>query len=197
MLSESKIHYKRNILISIILSELLIIAVFIFSPENSDSNEKKLYDEPIVLYNEIPRTVQSLPVQMSRPEVPAIYISDEPEAFQLLEDVSLASNEQQQTNVVSAESAHLNKVQTAASAPRQIFEVVPADRDNEFTGRLQLSLKINEKGQVVDHRIIYNSLDCAECLYEIIKAAYKSRWEPGYVNGKSTDYWVMKSYIFN
>ncbi len=197
MLSENKIHYKRNILISVILSELLIIAIFIFLPENSHSSEKILYDEPVILYNEIPRTVQSLPVQMSKPQVPAIYILDEPEAFQLLEDVSLASNEPQHTGVVSTESADPGKVQDAAAVPRQILEVVPAEGNNEFTGRLQLSLKINEKGQVVDHKIIFNSLDCFECLNKIIKAAYKSRWEPGYVNGKNTDYWVMKSYIFD
>lgn len=197
MLTDSKIHYKRNFLISVILSELLIISIFIFSPKKYIQDEKILYDEPVFLFDEMPGTVQGLSVQISKPQVPAIDISDEPEAFQLLEDVNLTSDESEQISEFAAESADKGNIQSVASAPRQIFEVVPANRDNDLTGRLQLSLKINKKGQVVDHRIIYNSMDCTECINEIIKAAYRSKWEPGNVNGKNMDYWVMKSYIFN
>ncbi len=197
MSTDRKIHYKRNILISIILSEVLIISAFIFSPKESLREEKILFDEPVILFDNMPRTVQSKPIQISKPDVPPIIISDEVEVFEPLDDVNLLSNAADQTGIVSTDFADQSALQSIRSVPRQIFEVVPAGGDNEFNGRLQLSLKIDKNGRVVDHRILYNSLDCTACLNDIIKAAYRSKWEPATVDGKNADYWVVKSYMFN
>jgi hypothetical protein len=90
-----------------------------------------------------------------------------------------------------------NNIKPERSAPRLIYEVVPSEGDNEINGRLQISLKINENGEVIDHRILSNSLDCDKCLNDIIRSVYKSKWEPARVNGKKEDYWVVKSYTFN
>jgi hypothetical protein len=197
LLTKSKIHYKRNILISIILSEILIISAFVFSPGGSLPDRKIIYDEPLILFDEIPRTIQSLPAQVQRPEIPSIYIPEEVEAFELLQDVNLKSEVSDQNVKTPSEFADQSNIRPVMSAPRLIFEVVPAYEDNEFKGSLQLSLKINEKGRVIGHRIISNSLDCSDCLNDIIKAAYRSKWEPAIVNGKFADYWVVKSYVFN
>jgi hypothetical protein len=196
LLTNSKIHYRRNILISIILSELLVISIFIFSPDKSVQDKKFLYDEPVILFDKMPLTVQKLPTYKQKPGIPAIYISDQVEAFELLDDVTLQSKVNGQNAVVSSESADQTNIRPVRSAPRQIFEVVPANDDNKVNGRLQLSLKINENGRVIDHRILFNSLDCNDCLNDIINAAYRSRWEPASINGKNADYWVMKSYTF-
>jgi hypothetical protein len=83
------------------------------------------------------------------------------------------------------------------SMPRLIFEMVPSDEENKINGKLELSLKINEDGKVIDHKILFNSLDCSDCLNLIIHAAYKSKWEPAIVDGKKADFWVEKSYTFN
>ena len=197
MLIDSKIHYKRNILISIILSELMVISVFMFSPDKSFLDKKFIYDEPVIHFDEMPRTVQSPHIDKQKPDIPAIYISDQVEAFELLDDVTPSSKVSGQDEIVSAESAVQTNIRPVRSAPRQIFEVLPANDDNEINGRLQLSLKINENGRVIDHRILFNSLDCSDCLNDIINMAYRSRWEPALVIGKNTDYWVVKSYKFN
>ena len=197
MLIKGKAYYKRNLLISIIISELLVIAAFIFSPGLSSAKRQILYDEPLIPFDEIPRTVQNLPKQNQSPEIPLIRISDEVGAFELLDDVHQGPMVSDQNNETTPGFTYRGKTQLLNSAPRLIFEVVPAAEDKDFNGILKLSLKINEEGQVVDHRIISNSLECSRCLNEIIRAAYRSKWEPAIVNGKKGDYWVMKSYTFN
>ena len=196
MLIKSKKYYRRNLLISMIISELLIISAFIFAPRLSSPERHILYNEPLIPFDKIPRTIQSLPIQNQSPEIPSIQISDEVEVFELLDDVRIGLMESDQHNKHTSEYTYSSKTRLMSSVPRLIFEVVPA-RDNDFNGILKLSLKINENGEVIDHRILYNSLDCTTCLNEIIQAAYRSKWEPAIVNGKKEDYWVMKSYSFN
>ena len=197
MQTEHKIHYKRNILVSIILSEVLTISAFLLSPDSSLRDKKNIYDEPIVLINDVPQTIQSNTARGARPTIPQVFIPDKVDAFDLLEDVNLSAETYELNDRASTESAAHTNIRPVRSSPRQIFEVLPANEDNVFNGKLQLSLKINGNGRVVDHRILFNSLDCKDCLNDIIKAAYRSRWEPAMVNGKNSDYWVVKSYIFN
>lgn len=197
MLTDSKIHYRRNILISIILSELMVISVFMFSPDKSFRDKKFIYDEPVIRFDEIPLTVQTRQIDAPKPDIPVIYITDHVEAFELLDDVTLPSEVIGQNTMVSFESGDQTNIRPVRSSPRQIFEALPENNDNELNGRLQLSLKINENGTVIDHRILFNSLDCNDCLNDIINAAYRSRWEPALINGENVDYWVVKSYKFN
>ncbi len=197
LLKDDKIHYKRNMLISIIIGEVLVICAFIFSPMYSSPHKIILYDEPLFTADDIPQTVQRLPIKMQRPKIPAIHFSDEVEAFEILNDVSIVSKGAEENDNLSSVEMGNNDLQTGRLVPRLIYEVVPAEGENEFRGKLQLSLKINENGQVIEHKIISNSLDCTKCLNEIIQSAYKSKWEPAKVNGKNEDYWVVKSYMFN
>ena len=197
MLLNSQIHYRRNFLIAIIVSETLIISAFVFSPGEVSHRNIVLNNEPVLLFYEIPQTVQNQIVKKQKPKNPQIFISDEVEAFELLEDVNISENTSNQNDNNFSVTADQINFKTMKSVPRLIFEVIPADENNEFKGKLQLSLKINKKGQVVDHQIIFNSLDCTNCLNDVIKAAYKSKWEPALVNGTYTDFWVVKSYTFN
>ncbi|MCW8960023.1 MAG: energy transducer TonB, partial [Ignavibacteriaceae bacterium] len=66
-----------------------------------------------------------------------------------------------------------------------------------YSGSLKLKLKIDRSGKVADYVILFNSIDCEDCLKEIISAVYKSLWEPGIKNGLETEFWVEKSYTFN
>jgi hypothetical protein len=85
----------------------------------------------------------------------------------------------------------------SSRAPKQLFEVLPQKQKEEYEGTVQLKLKIDEKGKVTAHTILYNSLECGDCLKEIITAAYKTKWEPGMKNGAPSEFWVEKSYSFN
>lgn len=83
------------------------------------------------------------------------------------------------------------------SLPRQILEVLPEKDTKELTGTVRLKLRINETGKVTGHTILNSSLECEDCLKEIITAAYQSRWEPGMKDGTPCEYWVEKAYSFN
>ena len=197
MLTGRNIHYKRNILISIIISEAVMIAAFVFSPKESAPVKNILFREPAILIDEVPITVQSLPRQIPKPETPAIRIGDNIEEFEPLDDIRLNSNLTDQDDNSATPGPDQDNNHPAVTAPRLIYEVVPAGGENKFNGLLRLSLKINEDGRVVDHRILFNSLDCTDCLTEIIKAAYSSKWEPAMVSGKNEEHWVEKTYTFN
>ena len=80
MLTGRNIHYKRNMLISIIISEAVIISAFVFSPKESAPGRNILFREPAVLIDEVPVTIQSSPRQIHKPETPAIRIADNIEA---------------------------------------------------------------------------------------------------------------------
>lgn len=196
MLSSERKHYKRNFKIAIVVSELLVICAFLFSPRSSISEKVLLYDEPIILINEIPQTVQKNQMLKRKPEVPIIYIPNDIDALEILDDVEQAIDFEEKVaeeTIISSNSTnhYMNHV------PRQTLEVMPSIDKKDFEGQLQLSLKINERGEVIAHKILLNSLNCSDCLNQIISAAYNSRWEAGIINGKKSDYWVKKSYVFN
>ena len=81
--------------------------------------------------------------------------------------------------------------------PRQIYEVLPTRKTDEIEGSIKLKLRIDTNGKVVEHIILSNSLECENCLDELITVAYLSKWEPGILNGIKSDFWVEKSYTFN
>lgn len=190
-------YYKRNILISIIVSELLVISAFVLSPRNSLKDTKLIFSDPVILFDNIPQTTQSSDKEPPPPALPRINIVDDIDAYEILDDVATVQGTPEKEKETSGNYRGENNIQYTRSAPRLLYEVVPAGGQEDYHGSLQISLKINQDGKVIDHRILYNSLDCPDCLNELIKTAYKSKWEPAAVNGRNEEYWVVKSYSFN
>ena len=58
MLKQDKTYYKRNILISVIISEILVISAFVLFPRESTNNTKIIISDPVVLYDDIPQTTK-------------------------------------------------------------------------------------------------------------------------------------------
>ena len=197
MVKNEMTYYKRNILISIIISEILVISAFVFSPKENLSDRKIIIDEPVFLLSDIPQTRQSSAQQTPPPKLPPINMIEEIDAYETLEDVTIAQGTSNQSEESLVDYKGESSIKYVSSAPRLLYEVVPAGGEDDYRGRLQVSLKINQEGEVIDHRIIFNSLDCTDCLNKLIKAAYKSRWQPASVNGQKRPYWVVKSYSFN
>lgn len=198
MLKNDRTYYKSNILIAVIISEILVISAFILFPRVSVPGNKIILSDPVILFEDVPPTTQNSAGQvLSSPEIPPVYIPEDVDAFETLDDVAIVQGASDNTEKSAAGYRGENSIQQERSAPRLLYDVVPAGGEDDFHGRLQLSLKIDENGKVIDHRILYNSLDCTDCLNNIIKAAYKSGWEPADVNGRKEDYWVVKSYSFN
>ncbi len=194
---KDRTYYKRNILISIIISEILVISAFVLAPHQNLSEHKILLNEPVILFDQIPQTRQSPAEHAVPPEIPPVYIPDDIDAYEPLKDVTIIQSSSDQTNESPLNYEGSDNMQFTRSAPRLLYEVVPAGGEDDYHGSLQLSLKINQYGEVIDHRILYNSLECPHCLSSLIKAAYKTKWEPAVVNGIKEDYWVVKSYSFN
>lgn len=189
-------HYSRNLKISLILSELLIICAFLFSPDIIDN---KFYEirEPIILIDKIPITLQPDNYISEKPKTPEIFISGEINESIILDDIIFANIEEKDTreNNEVADLIKFNRLEKRS--PRQLLEFLPAENKSNYSGSIQLKLKIDNYGKVTEHVILFNSMECEDCLREIISAVYKSIWEPGLKNGTETEFWVEKSYTFN
>jgi len=190
--SEHK-HYSRNFKISLILSELLIICAFMFSPNLMNDNFFEIR-EPIFLIDEIPITIQPNKYVSEKPKTPEIIITGEINESIILDDVIFANFEEKEVTGTN-EEADLKRWERRS--PRQLLEVLPDERNRNYNGLLQLKLKISNSGKVAEHVILFNSIDCEDCIKEILSAVYKSIWEPGIKNGTETEFWVEKSYTFN
>jgi len=194
MVSSDRIHYKRNVLISLISSETIIILAFLFFPKSLTEKKEIIIGESVSLSEFIPPTLQKLSFKKPPPKVPVPVISDEVDAFDLLDDVKILSSEIISENSEEDVAALTGTVNTS---PRLTYEVLPQDKEHLISGALSLSLKIDKSGKVVEHKILQNSIECEECIGKIINIAYKSKWEPAYKNGAKITDWVRKSYVFN
>ncbi|MCW8809793.1 MAG: energy transducer TonB [Ignavibacteriaceae bacterium] len=190
-------HYSRNIKISFILSELLIICAFLFSPKITHNKSIK-FSEPLFIIDDIPITIQSDKNISEKPMTPEIFMDEEIDEPVILDNIIFANIEEKEISG-SNEVMEVNKLNWAGKPgpPRQLLEVLPDKRNRNYSGSLKLKLKIDRSGKVADYVILFNSIDCEDCLKEIISAVYKSLWEPGIKNGLETEFWVEKSYTFN
>ena len=190
-------HYSRNLKIGLILSELLIICVFIFSPKiNQDKSLK--FSEPLIFIDEIPVTIQPARNISKEPKTPEIFIDEEIDDPVILDNIVLSHTNQQELSVSNniTDTDNLNNA-GEPRLPTQLLEVLPDKKNMNYNGSLKLKLKIDSSGKVADYVILFNSIDCKDCLKEIISAVYKSKWKPARKNGSETEFWVEKSYTFN
>ena len=70
-------------------------------------------------------------------------------------------------------------------------------RSVERKGVVELSLKIDTDGHVIEHKIIDNTTGSQRILQSVITAAYKSKWESIKIKDSKIVYWVEKTYRFN
>jgi hypothetical protein len=190
--------YSRNIKLGIIVSELILITLFKFFPDLNSSNQFKYDNDPIILMSDIPVTIQSTKKKaFVKPSAPKIVFIDEIEEPEILEDVQNVGYTSYENDDVVNESNAAARISLLSMMPRQVLEVLPDKKADQLNGEVNLYVKINENGQVTEHKILYNSLNCTDCLSRVIIAVYKSRWEPAMINGKQVEYWVEKTYNFN
>jgi hypothetical protein len=190
-------HTEYSILIklSVILSEAIFICLFYFFPKLTPLTIKKI-NEPIILIDEIPITVQPPFESTQKPIPPQILFSDIIEEVEILPDILIIENSKSE-HVAEIEYSLISApLSSLTQSPRQILEVLPEQNRIKIAGSIRLSLKINKTGKVIDHKILYNNLSCDSCLSEILAAAYKSKWQTIINVGKNAEYWVEKTYSF-
>jgi len=133
----------------------------------------------------------------SKPEPPSIIIPEKMEELEILENVAIKTENDLLDENDLAENTNSSGIGLISMMPRQVLEVLPEKRPGELEGKINLYLKIDESGKVVEHKILLNSLKCDDCLKKILSAAYQSRWEPAIRNGRQIIYWIEKTYSFN
>jgi outer membrane biosynthesis protein TonB len=220
LLTGRKTRIERKVNISLTIAVVVITPLFLLFAAGSPPG-KIAPDKPLILAFQRSEGIQNLPILYQEPETTRTNIPDNVKALRLPQDVrrtiSIADPNPDE-NSKNTDIKHNYSAGTASekgngssgnavmakqilkpmqSIPRLIYEELPSGGENKISGQLRLSLKINQDGQVTDHRILVNSIDCTDCLNAILRAAYKSQWEPAMVNGKKAEYWVVKSYKFN
>ena len=79
-------HYSRNFKLSLILSELLLLCAFIFSPSIKENRVVEL-NEPLILIDDVPITIQKNEFIAVRPKTPEIIFADNIEGPVLLDNI--------------------------------------------------------------------------------------------------------------
>lgn len=205
-LKEDKIYYTRNYEIALILSLVIVILFFVFSPDQNKTTDKIPYFyEPLITIVDIPNTRQSNQSSLSpppMPEIPSQFIPvDEPE---LLADVIIKESNTEKNSNGSSEntkssigtSKGIYEASSFPFVPRQIVEVVPEKVDGG-EGAIKLKLLIGKDGYVMKHEVMNNSTNKTKCLTFVVNAVYKSRWQPVSFDGEKVEYWLEKTYVFN
>ncbi len=147
---------------------------------------------PVIQVIEIPRTIQKKLKKTPKPTKPAIPVAAED--IELLDALTIDYEDIVQDGIVLEEG--LTAVAAPDRQPRQLVEVVPEEIDEDISGVIVLSLKIGSDGSILEHKVVKNSTNNA-CLQKVLKAAYRSRWEPAIFRGKAVEFWVEKTYIIN
>lgn len=80
--------------------------------------------------------------------------------------------------------------------PRQVLEVVPEKPGDNAEGEIDLILRIGTDGLVKEHRVSSNTTKSSNYLNNVVKAAYKSRWEAVTYKGGRVEYWIEKKIQF-
>ncbi|MBS3944093.1 MAG: hypothetical protein KGZ42_01220 [Melioribacter sp.] len=204
-LKEDKINYKRNFEAALILSLVIIIVLFVLTPDiENKSDNIPYFPEPVITAVDIPNTNQSSPnnLRPPLPEIPSLIIPiDEPE---ILSDVIIKENIQSfeksdqgnKSNTLKGNSKGVYEASSFPFVPRQIVEVVPEKVDGS-EGAIKLKLLIGKDGFVLKHEVLNNTTNNSKCLTFVVNAVYKSRWQPIAFDGERVDYWLEKTYVFN
>ena len=190
-------YYSLHFKISLIISEIIVILLFLFTPSLSTNKNRVIFLDEISSTEIIPLTILPENSYYSKPTVPEIILSNFTDDDIILEDVSANKKRNDTANSELSASLINDTKFKLNSIPRQIMEVLPQQSEGEFYGSVTLRLKIDKNGKVSDYKILFSDINCKNCIEKILAAAYQSIWEPAQIKGKTTEYWIEKTYNFN
>lgn len=187
--------YKKRLELSLIIVLLLMIGFFYsFQRFNAESPPLPIPVVQEIIMIDIPRTIQLSIPRPSPPLKPVIPIAvDEPE---IVEEVTIFP--QDMADLVTGDRIiSLDDIEGLPYIPRQILEVLPEQDDIPCRGVVSLALHIGKDGNVKNHRILLNTINPEDCLQKILRAAYKTRWQPVILESRTYEYWIQKMYHFD
>lgn len=204
LFKEDKFYYRRNIKLAIIVSQIIIIVMFLYFPElKFETKLQKQYFEPVITLIDIPSTAQSNNIIPPAPPFASIaanenYILEE---IEMLEDIKIRetqSNNESQNTDEGVDKGTNDKVYEWSALPfipRQILEVIPEKVDGG-KGSIKLKLLIGKNGKVKQHQIIKDATNKSDCGKHVLKAVYGSKWQPVTIENSQIEYWLEKTYTF-
>jgi len=152
--------------------------------------------EVILLLEDIPVTRQGVP--RPKPVRPAIPIPSEEES--LPEDETIEPTDLDQYFNLPPLPEGVGG-SAAIIPPRPIAEVFPEFPERELKkgvrGVVELALKVDERGVVVDVYVIRNTTGSKTCEQAAVQAAYKTRFIPARRGSEHIVVWINKIYKFS
>jgi len=199
-----KKEYRINYKLSLIISLLFCILLFLFFPHISPPPPPPMeYQSLLFTINDIAPNTAQKNIKNPKPPVPKIFIPDVVDEPEILPDEEIVSQTKAEESGSGKNNSNISGSGTSSDmpelpfVPRQILEVLPQNVDKNAKGFVELSLKIGTDGHVIEHKIIDNTTGSQNILRSVITAAYKSKWEPVKINNNKIVYWVEKTYRFN
>lgn len=187
--------YKKRLELSLILVLILMISLFYgFQRFDAEPWQLPIPVTPEIIVIDIPRTIQMNIRRPSPPLRPVLPVAvDDPE---ILDEVNLFPEDM--ADLVSGERVFsIVDIEGLPYIPRQILEVLPEQNDIPCQGVVSLALHIGKDGNVKNHRVLDNTTNSEVCLKNILKAAYKTRWQPVILESQIYEYWIEKVYRFD
>lgn len=201
---EDEILYKRNYMISMIISLVICISGFVLFPKLKVEMKKVPYfPEPVITVLDIPltqQTIQSPPPLPSAPSISSLLEPiNEPEPLPDVKIYEAAVDFEEEKNesgkIVNIKTPGVFETSSLPFIPRQILEVVP--QVERAIGLVKLRVLVGIDGFVKSHKIISNTTNSVNILQNVTDAVYKSRWQPISIEGEKVEYWIEKTYTFN
>jgi TonB family protein len=85
--------------------------------------------------------------------------------------------------------------------PRPILETIPEypseARKTNVQGTVELNVKIDENGKVVNVKVLRNTTESNACAQSAIAAAFRSRYQPAQTPAGPDTAWVVRQYRFS
>lgn len=184
---------------SLVVTLLSIIAVFLFLPKFG-LLKREVPSSPRV---DVVLNVEDIPItrqgrSVPPPPEPAVPIPTEEESVP--EDVTIESTELSFDYAPPSLPGGMALGGGASLAPRPINSSFPRYPDElkkkGIEGIVELNLRIDKQGNVVDVRVVRNTSNSRELAKYAVEAAYDLKFTPAKIGSKVVSMWVSWTYKF-
>lgn len=191
--------YSLNLKRSLLITLIAFNFIFLLSPR-FEINAPRIDTHAIVTIDveNIPATRQTRTT--SPPPRPTIPVPTDDESVP--ENETIEETDLKYTTFFDDTKSNLPGMpQLRVTPPRPVAWVFPefpeSEKKNAVRGTVKLSIRVSEKGKVVEVVVIENTTNSSRCADAAIAAAYGSRFLPAREGSKAVSYWITQPYRFD
>ena len=140
--SEKNTKYSVSLKLSIILSQSVFICLFYFFPKINSTSKLK-FDDPIILIDDIPITVQHKELNLQKPAIPQIVIEELIEEPEMLADIDIEDESKKEPSAGISYSVLSASISNNLNTPRQVLEVLPVKDKKNISGSINRRTNAN------------------------------------------------------